>query len=59
MASEAGKGSRPRPYSIDQKTFDNNWDAIFRKNKSANEELPKNLQEADKRIADHSGEDQQ
>ena len=27
----SGKGSRPRPYSVDQKTFDANWDAIFRK----------------------------
>jgi hypothetical protein len=31
--STGGKGSRPRPYSVDQKTFDNNWDAIFKKNK--------------------------
>lgn len=25
------KGSSPRPYSVDLKTFDNNWDAIFKK----------------------------
>ena len=25
------KGSRPRPYSISQKDFGNNYDAIFRK----------------------------
>lgn len=25
------KGSRPRPYSVSQKTFANNYDAIFRK----------------------------
>ena len=25
----AGKGSRPRPYSVDLNTFDNNWDNIF------------------------------
>ena len=25
------KGSSPRPYSVDLKTFDNNWDNIFRK----------------------------
>jgi hypothetical protein len=25
------KGSNPRPYSVDQKTFDENWDAIFKK----------------------------
>lgn len=26
----SGKGSKPRPLSVDQKTFDNNWDAIFK-----------------------------
>ena len=31
MAAEAGKGSRPRPYSVDQTTFASNWDAIFGK----------------------------
>ena len=25
------KGSNPRPYSVNQKTFDANWDAIFKK----------------------------
>jgi len=25
------KGSLPRPYSVDLKTFDNNWNNIFRK----------------------------
>jgi hypothetical protein len=25
------KGSRPRPYSVDLNTFNNNWDNIFRK----------------------------
>jgi|LakMenE18May11ns_1017448.scaffolds.fasta_scaffold9951568_4 hypothetical protein len=28
----SGKGSSPRPYSVDKKTFDNNWDRIFKKN---------------------------
>ena len=27
----SGKGSRPRPFSVDQKTFDSNWAAIFGK----------------------------
>jgi hypothetical protein len=31
MASEAGKGSRPRPYSVSQNTFASNWDNIFGK----------------------------
>lgn len=29
--SDGGKGSSPRPYSVDRKTFENNWDKIFRK----------------------------
>ena len=29
--SDGGKGSKPRPYSVDQKTFDNNWETIFGK----------------------------
>lgn len=29
--SDGGKGSRPRPFSVDYKTFSNNWDAIFKK----------------------------
>ena len=31
MAHEAGKGSRPRPYSVSQDTFSSNWDNIFKK----------------------------
>lgn len=27
----SGKGSKPRPLSVDQETFDNNWDSIFKK----------------------------
>jgi len=30
--SKGGKGSNPRPYSVDKKTFDHNWDVIFNKN---------------------------
>lgn len=30
----SGKGSAPRPYSVDQKTFDQNWDRIFNKKTS-------------------------
>lgn len=29
----SGKGSKPRPLSVDQKTFDDNWDRIFGANK--------------------------
>jgi hypothetical protein len=28
------KGSSPRPYSVSLDTFANNWDAIFKKDKS-------------------------
>lgn len=27
----SGKGSKPRPLSVDQKTFDGNWNKIFKK----------------------------
>jgi len=36
--SNGGKGSTPRPYSVDLKTFDNNWAAIFQKDKQQVEE---------------------
>ncbi len=29
MAHEAGKGSRPRPFSISQEEYESRWDAIF------------------------------
>jgi hypothetical protein len=64
MAAEAGKGSRPRPYSVDQTTFGSNWDAIFgKKEKSVIEEVSKltaeeTLQATEKRITGHSGEGQ-
>lgn len=29
MSREAGKGSKPRPYSISQKEWDERWNAIF------------------------------
>lgn len=31
--SDGGKGSAPRPYSVSQEQFANNWDAIFSKKK--------------------------
>lgn len=62
--AEAGKGSRSRPYSVDKKTFDSNWDTVFRKQEqSVIEEVSKliaeeTLQETENRITDHSGEGQ-
>lgn len=29
--SDGGKGDTPRPFSVPQKEFDKNWDAIFKK----------------------------
>ena len=29
--SDGGKGSTPRPLSVDAETFANNWDAVFSK----------------------------
>ena len=31
--SDGGKGSKPRPYSVKQEKFANNWDMIFGKKK--------------------------
>jgi len=33
----SGKGSSPRPYSVDRKTFENNWDRIFSDRKEESE----------------------
>jgi len=33
----SGKGSRPRPYGVDLKTFDSNWEQIFGKKEKKNE----------------------
>ena len=40
------KGNRPRPYSVSQKEFDNNFDAIFRKPSRKDIEDDQNEQEA-------------
>ena len=32
--SDGGKGSAPRPYSVSQETYNNNWDRIFGKKKN-------------------------
>ena len=36
---DGGKGSKPRPYSVSQKVFDNNWDNIFKKDKSKDKNI--------------------
>lgn len=51
--AEAGKGSKPRPFSVSQEEFDNRWEAIFgKKDQSAEDDS------ADNKIIDHSEEDQ-
>jgi hypothetical protein len=35
-----GKGSAPRPYSVDADTFESNWDKIFRKKKNSDDVSP-------------------
>ena len=45
------KGSLPRPYSVDLKTFNNNWDNIFRKPDQRVVEDQQNEDEAFEQIA--------
>ena len=45
------KGSSPRPYSVSQQQFANNFDAIFRKSDSKVIEDQKNEDEAFEKIA--------
>jgi hypothetical protein len=35
--SDGGKGSKPRPFSVDLKKFESNWDAIFNKKEKIEE----------------------
>ena len=35
-----GKGSAPRPYSVDSDTFEDNWDKIFKKKKNSDDVSP-------------------
>ena len=45
--SDGGKGSAPRPFSVDQEKFASNWDAIFGKKKK--EEFEVNSPDPDER----------
>jgi hypothetical protein len=55
-----GKGSAPRPYSVDSDTFESNWDKIFRKKKNSDDvsphayeyELNKSTGDVEKRFKD-------
>lgn len=55
-----GKGSAPRPYSVDSDTFEDNWDKIFKKKKNSDDvsphayeyELNKSTGDIEKRFTD-------
>ena len=42
--SDGGKGSAPRPFGVDRKTFERNWDVIF--GKKTPPEQPKDQNES-------------
>jgi hypothetical protein len=46
-----GKGSKPRPFSVDQDTFGSNWDKVFKK-----EEPPKIPDGFWSHVCKHNGE---
>ena len=48
------KGSRPRPYSVSQQEFANNYDAIFRKPDPRKVEDQENEDEAFEKIEKHT-----
>jgi hypothetical protein len=54
--SDGGKGSKPRPFSVDKETFDNNFDKIFGKKKNTlpEYELNKSTGEVQK-VDDNTG----
>jgi hypothetical protein len=63
--SDGGKGSSPRPFSVDDQTFSNNWDTIFAKKKPADfqdvlstEECVLSALEAEDRISRYNEETQ-
>jgi hypothetical protein len=49
--SDGGKGSNPRPFSVSQETFGDNFDAIFRKPSPKEIEESKAEEEEFQRIA--------
>ena len=49
------KGSAPRPFNVDRQAFENNWDAIFGKNKNV-QNKPDDSQERAKKPEDTDSE---
>jgi hypothetical protein len=52
--SDGGKGSSPRPFSVSQETFGNNYDKIFRKKSPKEIEEERIEQEEFDRIIDEN-----
>jgi len=52
--SDGGKGSSPRPFSVSQETFGNNYDNIFRKPSQKEVEQDKYEQEEFDRILEEN-----
>ena len=49
------KGSAPRPFDVDRQAFENNWDAIFGKNKNV-QNKPNDSQERAEKSQDADAE---
>lgn len=49
--SDGGKGSSPRPFSISQDEYSNNWNRIFRKNQF--NDIEKEPVRGDQRVNQH------
>lgn len=51
-----GKGDSPRPFSVDLKTFDNNWDTIFGKKKNSDPPVQTQVDQAETKDSDQTSE---
>ena len=47
MPSDAGKGSTARPFSVDKKTYEDNWDRIFKRHEELKGTVDKLKKELD------------
>jgi len=54
MQSEAGKGSTARPFSVDKKTYEENWDRIFKRHEELKGTVDKLNEQLDNIKNDHS-----
>lgn len=56
MTNEAGKGSKPRPFSVSHDEWSNRWDAIFGRDLQDKKEQPS---EVDDKITRYNEETQE